>query len=245
MDKIRTNKLFKDHPLFLRGRTHSIRDNLMPFGMECGPGWYPLLKKVFDVAEEECQRQRRLGVLVENLPIAVQVKEKFGTLRIYAHGCTNEIYAAIEEAEGRSATMCEQCGATSCVNGNGWLSTICNACREKRKKEDDLLTAARDMRVEKAKRLTEMLEKGYLSGQPEFNRQQRAKALLAIFSEYCPTLQSRVTQALVDKGAVRDVREVAELLRKLKRKAYPGSGAYYLEKLLKSLRASRRPYRSA
>jgi hypothetical protein len=151
MDAVRSRKLTSLAPIFLRGRTHSITTNLMPFGFECGPGWYNLLREVFDVAEKECHRLQKRGVHISNLPIAVQVKEKFGTLRLYADGTTDIIGEAIRLAEIASANTCESCGKQSQIDNQkrGWISNTCKACVEKRESEDKRLAIIADLRNKK------------------------------------------------------------------------------------------------
>jgi hypothetical protein len=63
----------------------------------------------------------------------VQVKEKFGGLRVYAVGDGyGAIWHAIRRAESRAASTCERCGAPGRLRGRGWLTTSCAACWEKR-----------------------------------------------------------------------------------------------------------------
>lgn len=65
---------------------------------------------------------------------AVQVKEKFGGLRFYIDGGSDEIFTMIHMAEHLSYGICEQCGATKNVTQNetGWISTLCPTCRNKK-----------------------------------------------------------------------------------------------------------------
>ena len=60
------------------------------------------------------------------IPVAVQVKEKFGTLRFYVHSATDEHYALISMAERMSAHTCEVCGDTNANTWHmGWNQTLC------------------------------------------------------------------------------------------------------------------------
>lgn len=58
--------------------------------------------------------------------VAIQVKEKFGTLRFYYSGGDDFVRGVVRMAESMSARMCEVCGvpATSDPN-NGWAHTVC------------------------------------------------------------------------------------------------------------------------
>lgn len=63
------------------------------------------------------------------LPVATQVKEKFGGLRFYVTGGSDRHYAYIRMAEAMSYTTCEECGATQGVyRTSGWVHTTCRPC---------------------------------------------------------------------------------------------------------------------
>jgi hypothetical protein len=63
----------------------------------------------------------------------VQIKEKFGGLRVYLNGETPEMTAAIIEAERKSFETCEQCGAPGKLRRGGWISTLCDICARGRR----------------------------------------------------------------------------------------------------------------
>jgi hypothetical protein len=77
------------------------------------PGWHSLVNELFDLAEKE------------NFTVA-QVKEKYGTLRIYANGASEDVYKMIDDLERRSSTICEACGKSGerIIRG-GWIKTRC------------------------------------------------------------------------------------------------------------------------
>ena len=72
---------------------------------------------------------------------AVQVKEKYGTLRFYLNEYpTNKtvdakMRAYINFAESLSACTCEMCGVPAKQKTGGWIKTICEPCEEKRSQE--------------------------------------------------------------------------------------------------------------
>lgn len=58
-----------------------------------------------------------------------QVKEKYGTLRIYYNGGDDEIGGMIDMAEMMSIYTCELCGSTENVGITlGWNTTCCKKC---------------------------------------------------------------------------------------------------------------------
>jgi len=60
------------------------------------------------------------------VPVAVQVKEKFGGLRFYVQAATDKHYHYISFAESMSYRTCEQCGAPGKRYTNGWHTTLCD-----------------------------------------------------------------------------------------------------------------------
>lgn len=61
------------------------------------------------------------------VPVAVQVKEKFGTLRFYVRGVRSRSEAVrhyIEFAEYISSRTCEVCGAPGELRKGGWWRTL-------------------------------------------------------------------------------------------------------------------------
>jgi hypothetical protein len=61
----------------------------------------------------------------EKVPTVVQVKEKFGTLRFYVNGATEEQHHYISFAEAMSSRTCETCGSPGKRLGHRWIYTSC------------------------------------------------------------------------------------------------------------------------
>jgi hypothetical protein len=93
---------------------------------ECGAGWQDLL-------ERACARIRAAVQADGGTFKFTQIKEKYGTARLYWEGTLSpEADALVEEitdlAEARSACTCEVCGAEGCLHrSGGWLMTRCAA----------------------------------------------------------------------------------------------------------------------
>lgn len=80
-----------------------------------GPGWYNLVLNV------------ELAAQKKNVEIA-QVKEKFGTLRIYTETSDSDLNTIINTAEKLSEVTCESCGGPGRLrNTHGWLKTMCDS----------------------------------------------------------------------------------------------------------------------
>jgi hypothetical protein len=60
------------------------------------------------------------------VPVAAQVKEKFGGLRFYVNGTTDKHHNYISFAESMSYRTCEECGAVGKTYTNGWHTTLCD-----------------------------------------------------------------------------------------------------------------------
>jgi len=95
------------------------------WGFECGDGWMHLIHRLSQAISTHIES---VGLDI----VATQVKEKFGTLRFYVDGGDEEVFRLIDAAEEESATICELCGAPGTLSTNGWFSTRCSSCRQKR-----------------------------------------------------------------------------------------------------------------
>jgi hypothetical protein len=114
-------KLISKYPSVFRDYNGDLTKTAMCCGMSCGNGWYDLIDSL-------CQRIVELDP--EKKCYAIQVKEKFGTLRFYVGNASNEIHDAIEEAERKSSIVCERCGGEGKTrNDRGWLRTLCEKCK--------------------------------------------------------------------------------------------------------------------
>ena len=78
------------------------------------------------ITPEEVEELRLKMVGQEELvPVAAQVKEKFGGLRFYVNGANEEHYNYISFAENMSYRTCEKCGNPGKLYTNGWHTTLC------------------------------------------------------------------------------------------------------------------------
>jgi hypothetical protein len=111
------------NPTLARQLTHTFprlfdhADGLYPF--RCGDGWYHL---ICDVATQ------LVGLEPPEADLRVtQVKEKFGGLRFYMRAQLSAVnQRLIGDAEARSFTICEACGAPGALqHRGGWYRTRC------------------------------------------------------------------------------------------------------------------------
>lgn len=55
-----------------------------------------------------------------------QIKEKFGSLRVYVLNTDEAINARIAEAEDESTRTCRVCGAPGELRHGGWIKVLCD-----------------------------------------------------------------------------------------------------------------------
>lgn len=127
MDKEFEDEVMNKYRFFPKENVRS-NENLscLAWGFECGKGWRKLLSEFFEELD-------KLD-LPQNFTVD-QVKEKFGTLRIYTSCHTEEIYNLIKKYEKMSGKTCEKCGHENAkLRTDGWWVTYCDKCYEVRKK---------------------------------------------------------------------------------------------------------------
>jgi hypothetical protein len=153
--------LVAKYPEIFRDRHGSIQETGMAWGFSCGDGWYTLIDTLcglltgtvrslrqelerIDTAlaegrtapyytpEKRAADQVELDIALKKLPVAHQVKEKFGGLRFYTSNALDEDWAYIRFAEWMSYNTCETCGATRDVKqyNRSWIATRCATCAE-------------------------------------------------------------------------------------------------------------------
>jgi len=117
-------QLCEKYPLIFAQRNGSPQKTAMCWGFECGNGWHDLI----DLLCANIQNHIKYGRDVPTF-IAMQVKEKFGTLRFYGDGGDEYISGLIRMAESMSGRICELCGNKGkVIEDNGWITTRCNTC---------------------------------------------------------------------------------------------------------------------
>jgi hypothetical protein len=115
MNRDEYEELIKLHPKLFHGI-----DNV-----ECHVGWLTLLMHLCEIIED---RIDFIPFEIQHGFYAVQIKEKFGTLRFYMNQQDDYMSGAIRMAENMSAHICEECGARGRVRHSlAWVKTLCDA----------------------------------------------------------------------------------------------------------------------
>lgn len=161
MNKTLDNYLCESYPRIFIERSKSVQESCMGRGFECGNGWFPLIDSLCHNIQEHIDWNNRycfeddtnkLGLApkkktvkkVKNkrklIPqfVALQVKEKFGGLRIYHGGGDEYCQGAVDMAASLSYSVCEICGnGGPRVVGHteGWIRSICRDCSKRHKRK--------------------------------------------------------------------------------------------------------------
>lgn len=121
-------KLYDKYPQLFGQKDLPMTQTCMCWGIECGDGWYDLLDDMCGKIMEHINSTDEKGIGEISF---VQVKEKWGGLRVYVNFADDEIYNIINEAEAKSESTCEACGKPGTLSEEGWITCLCKECREK------------------------------------------------------------------------------------------------------------------
>ena len=132
-------KLCAKYPKIFRDRNAPMNETCMCWGFEHGDGWYNIINNLCACIQShiDWNNKQRTELLESNphnieIPeevhqvVAMQVKEKFGTLRFYYDGGDDKIDGMVRMAEAMSAVTCEECGAPGTSRRGGWIRTLCD-----------------------------------------------------------------------------------------------------------------------
>lgn len=129
MDKEFDERLCAECPNLYADRHADMMSTCMCWGFDTMNGWNGIIRDL----------SLKLEAIIAAMPDgerakyrAMQVKEKFGTLRFYLTAETSEMDRLIDEAEKASAVTCECCGQPGKLRTKGWLFTLCDKCDEER-----------------------------------------------------------------------------------------------------------------
>ena len=124
-------KLQKSYPKLFKDLYGDPMSTCMAWGVAVGDGWY-------DIIDEMCKKMNRIKDANGERIVFAQIKEKFGTLRVYINwpeGFTEDqmkkIYDIEREAENNALITCEVCGKSGSMNGKYWLKVVCDEHKEK------------------------------------------------------------------------------------------------------------------
>jgi hypothetical protein len=143
------DELKENYPLLFYKEEGEAMQPINLFGLETNAGWDHIikamcrqmytryritkrncdywLKKATDEGNtEEIQKCKELLEKEEQeVPKICQIKEKFGTLRVYVDNLTPYVDGIIDMAESMSEITCEECGNLGKTYTIGWHKTLC------------------------------------------------------------------------------------------------------------------------
>jgi len=148
MTKDLQEKLFNKYPKLFTQKDLSIQQSPMAWGITCGDGWYRILNVLCNRITKYIKSNKNVVLEAndtwedndpenpvqndpENPVQFVQIKEKFGTLRVYINWGDTTIYELIALAEEMSSVTCEECGAPGELYTGGWYKTCCSIHKSK------------------------------------------------------------------------------------------------------------------
>jgi hypothetical protein len=169
------NKLVEKYPDFFAGKDEPITQNLMAFGCECGDGWYELIDTFCKFVKRslknpgwvELKPEHRTGLHEGHVCAPyiapefkfVQIKEKFGTIRLYysinqpddpnhhmfveksIDSRYDRIWGQVQAYENYtdylSGRTCETCGKPGKLYTGGWYVTLCPEHAKERGKDEE------------------------------------------------------------------------------------------------------------
>lgn len=140
MDQELENKLYEKYPELFSNKNKTIMQSCMAWGCECGNGWYDIISTVCWMIKQhednirwqtEYKQKEEPSYQSDYYPVKFdQIKEKYGTLRIYFTGGDDYVEGLISMAEAFSGKICETCGNKGYSDKGGWIMTLCDGCRK-------------------------------------------------------------------------------------------------------------------
>lgn len=136
--------LYDKYSNLFENRHKTPMQSCLSFGIECNLGWYEILASLcWMIRQHEDNKKWRKKYLEENEPERLkqepeyfpvkfdQIKEKYGGLRAYFSGGDDYVKGLVSMAEAMSYKICEVCGERGSPNKGGWITTLCEKCRNK------------------------------------------------------------------------------------------------------------------
>jgi len=120
------DKLVKTFPLLYVDRNAPMNETCMCWGFP-GDGWFDLIWELSSKLEPIIQKFIKDNP-DSDYPKAVQVKEKFGGLKLYMSFYIEKMYKLISETEKQSLKTCEFCGKPGESRSSRWIRTLCDDC---------------------------------------------------------------------------------------------------------------------
>jgi NADH pyrophosphatase NudC (nudix superfamily) len=125
---------FEEDVILSRNTPYLLNKDGTPYDFtnDVGEGWENLCIRTFEKVADAYVKHD-IDLLKFSL---VQIKEKFGGLRIYLGGMETGLFEdvndIVENAETESYTICEKCGKPGKPRKGSWIKTLCDECATER-----------------------------------------------------------------------------------------------------------------
>ena len=145
MNKELQEKLYEKYPSLFGQKDLPMTQTAMCWGIDTGDGWYNIMDSLclcINAHIKNLEHQKKYSSGVET-PEAentedglseisfVQVKEKFGRLRVYTTYSDDTIEGMVDMASELSGRTCENCGNPGEIaRYSGWYRPLCPKCAE-------------------------------------------------------------------------------------------------------------------
>ena len=96
-------------------------------------GWYNLFWQCMEDIREPLEKAGLLDKFY-----FTQVKEKYGSMRLYNNGTTKEVMDILSQYEYLSQFVCETCGKPATITTRGWILNLCDECGNKYQDADKI-----------------------------------------------------------------------------------------------------------
>lgn len=116
--------LVEKYPKIFADRYNDKTKTAMCWGFECDDGWFNIIDALCSEIQAHIDNKNKTDPIPQT--VAVQVKEKYGSLRFYVNTGDDTVYALIDFAETLSSSTCEVCGSPGKARGGGWIKTLCD-----------------------------------------------------------------------------------------------------------------------
>ena len=117
------DSLYKKYPKLFRQKDMSMQVTCMCWGVCCQDGWYWLIDMLCGCIQSYVDNNKKTQ------PEFGQVKQKYGSLRVYCDNSDTTIEGMIWFAEYMSYKICEKCGSTKDItHTKGYIRTLCKNC---------------------------------------------------------------------------------------------------------------------
>jgi hypothetical protein len=130
MSPEKDKQLSEKYPKIFVNRNSGESRYPIAWGLACGDGWFNILDTACSLIQARCDRMQEREAK-DTQVVALQVKEKFGSLRFYVMGGDDYTDGIVATVESLSNKICEDCGDVGELYTNGWWVTQCEKCRKK------------------------------------------------------------------------------------------------------------------